>query len=79
MAGDTVAPGDPVPASDAELGVDADSEPGQETPAGPLDAAEPRQLPVEIKRSARRKRTVSADIRNGVIRVHVPGHFTRRQ
>lgn len=38
-----------------------------------------RDLPVEVKRSARRKRTVSADIRDGVIRVLIPGHFSKSQ
>jgi predicted metal-dependent hydrolase len=33
-------------------------------------------LPVEVRRSGRRKRTVSADIRGGVIRVSIPAHFT---
>jgi predicted metal-dependent hydrolase len=37
------------------------------------------QLPVEVVRSARRRRTVSADIRNGVLRVSIPAHFSRGQ
>ncbi|MHA7143130.1 YgjP-like metallopeptidase domain-containing protein [Arthrobacter sp. TmT3-37] len=37
------------------------------------------RLPVEVRRSARRKRTVSADIRDGVIRVSIPGHFSASQ
>lgn len=36
----------------------------------------PGQLPVVVQRSARRKRTVSADIRDGVLRVQIPGHFS---
>lgn len=36
-------------------------------------------MPVEVRRSARRKRTVSADIRDGVIRVSLPGHFSAAQ
>lgn len=75
MTSDSVFPGDFAPTSDATPGSDARTTKG--TPAA--DTAEPRQLPVEIKRSARRKRTVSADIRDGVIRVHIPGHFTKRQ
>ncbi len=39
----------------------------------------PARLPVEVRRSARRKRTVSADIRDGVIRVSIPAHFTAGQ
>lgn len=45
-------------------------------PVRPSDAA---RLPVEVRRSARRKRTVSADIRDGVIRVSIPGHFSATQ
>lgn len=36
-------------------------------------------MPVEVRRSARRKRTVSADIRGGVLRVSIPGHFSSSQ
>ncbi|MBG6223758.1 putative metal-dependent hydrolase [Arthrobacter sp. CAN_A2] len=39
----------------------------------------PARLPVEVRRSARRKRTVSADIRDGVLRVSIPGHFSPGQ
>ncbi|OUM39857.1 M48 metallopeptidase family protein [Arthrobacter sedimenti] len=39
----------------------------------------PGRLPVEVRRSARRKRTVSADIRDGVLRVSIPGHFSASQ
>ncbi len=39
----------------------------------------PARLPVEVRRSARRKRTVSADIRDGVIRISIPGHFSAGQ
>ncbi|MFC3299866.1 M48 family metallopeptidase [Arthrobacter agilis] len=45
-------------------------------PQGP---GEHPRLPVEVRRSARRKRTVSADIRDGVLRVSIPGHFSVRQ
>jgi predicted metal-dependent hydrolase len=41
--------------------------------------ATPPRLPVEVVRSARRKRTVSADVRDGVLRVSIPGHFSARQ
>ncbi|WP_223263019.1 M48 family metallopeptidase [Arthrobacter sp. NamB2] len=41
--------------------------------------SEPARMPVEVRRSARRKRTVSADIRDGVIRVSIPGHFSVTQ
>jgi predicted metal-dependent hydrolase len=37
------------------------------------------RLPVEVRRSARRKRTVSADIRDGVLRISIPGHFSAGQ
>ncbi|MHA7262505.1 M48 metallopeptidase family protein [Arthrobacter sp. TMN-37] len=40
-------------------------------PAGPL--------PVEVRRSARRRRTVSADVRNGTVIVSIPASFTRAQ
>jgi predicted metal-dependent hydrolase len=36
-------------------------------------------LPVVVVRSARRRRTVSADIRDGVLRVSIPGHFSASQ
>jgi predicted metal-dependent hydrolase len=42
-------------------------------------SADPARLPVEVRRSPRRKRTVSADIRDGVIRVSIPGHFSASQ
>ncbi|WP_205753641.1 M48 family metallopeptidase [Arthrobacter ruber] len=48
------------------------------TPDAPAGVGAPR-LPVEVRRSARRKRTVSADIRDGVIRVSIPGHFSAGQ
>ena len=41
--------------------------------------SDPARLPVEVRRSARRKRTVSADIRDGVLRVSIPGHFSAGQ
>ncbi|WP_246021230.1 M48 family metallopeptidase [Arthrobacter echini] len=37
------------------------------------------RLPVQVHRSARRRRTVSADIRDGVVRVLIPGHFSARE
>ena len=37
------------------------------------------RLPVEVVRSARRRRTVSADVRDGVLRISVPGHFSAGQ
>ncbi|WP_104179119.1 M48 family metallopeptidase [Arthrobacter sp. B0490] len=43
------------------------------------DPSGPARLPVEVRRSARRKRTVSADIRDGVIRISIPGHFSAGQ
>ena len=39
----------------------------------------PSRLPVEVVRSARRRRTVSADLRDGVLRVSIPGHFSAGQ
>lgn len=42
-------------------------------------APAPGRLPVEVRRSARRKRTVNADVRDGVIRVSIPGHFSATQ
>ncbi|WP_394253228.1 M48 metallopeptidase family protein [Arthrobacter pityocampae] len=42
-------------------------------------SGDPARLPVEVRRSARRKRTVSADIRDGVLRVSIPGHFSPSQ
>lgn len=35
--------------------------------------------PVEVRRSARRRRTVSADLRDGVVVVSIPAHFTAAQ
>ncbi|WP_028279119.1 M48 family metallopeptidase [Arthrobacter sp. H5] len=35
--------------------------------------------PVEVRRSTRRRRTVSADVRNGVTVVSIPAHFTAKQ
>lgn len=45
-------------------------------PDPPAPAPRP---PVEVIRSARRKRTVSAEVRDGVLRVSVPGHFSAGQ
>ncbi len=45
-------------------------------PAGRHVAAPP---PVEVRRSARRRRTVSADVRNGTVIVSIPAHFTKAQ
>ena len=42
----------------------------------PLDTHEPR---VEVRRSTRRRRTVSADLRDGVIVVSIPAHFSAAQ
>ena len=39
----------------------------------------PRDLPVEIVRSTRRKRTVEAQIVNGTIRVHVPARMKQSE
>lgn len=39
-------------------------------------AADPRSLPVEVIRSPRRRRTISAEERNGVIRVLVPADLS---
>ena len=36
-------------------------------------------LPIEVRRSARRKRTVNAVFRDGVAVVSIPAHFTRTQ
>ncbi|WP_066295660.1 M48 metallopeptidase family protein [Arthrobacter luteolus] len=36
-------------------------------------------LPIEVRRSARRKRTVNAVFRDGVAVVSIPAHFTRAQ
>lgn len=36
-------------------------------------------FPVEVRRSARRSRTVSADVRDGVIVVSIPAHFSAAQ
>ncbi|TDK23601.1 M48 family peptidase [Arthrobacter crusticola] len=44
---------------------------------GSSAAAEP--MPVEVRRSARRRRTVSADVRNGTMIVSIPASFTRAQ
>ncbi|MEC5197982.1 putative metal-dependent hydrolase [Arthrobacter sp. PL16] len=49
------------------------------TTPDPSRALAPTPLPVEVRRSARRKRTVSADIRDGVIRISIPGHFSASQ
>ncbi|MHA7281632.1 M48 metallopeptidase family protein [Arthrobacter sp. TMS2-4] len=49
------------------------------TPPEPGGHTHPARLPVEVRRSARRKRTVSADIRDGVLRVSIPGHFSPSQ
>lgn len=35
--------------------------------------------PVEVRRSVRRRRTVSADLRDGVVVVSIPAHFTAAQ
>lgn len=35
--------------------------------------------PVEVRRSARRRRTVSADLRDGVVIVSIPAHFSAAQ
>ncbi|MHA7292827.1 YgjP-like metallopeptidase domain-containing protein [Arthrobacter sp. HLT1-21] len=35
--------------------------------------------PVEVRRSAKRRRTVSADLRDGVVVVSIPAHFTAAQ
>ena len=45
--------------------------------AGGPGTAEP--MPVEVRRSARRRRTVSADVRNGTMIVSIPATFTRAQ
>ena len=45
----------------------------------PESAVSTSRLPVEVRRSGKRKRTVSADIRDGVIRVSIPGHFSTLQ
>ncbi|NJC22974.1 hypothetical protein BJ994_002050 [Arthrobacter pigmenti] len=37
------------------------------------------RFPVEVRRSARRRRTVSVDLRDGVAVVSIPATFTRRQ
>jgi predicted metal-dependent hydrolase len=50
--------------------------PAPEAPAGRHAAA---PLPVEVRRSARRRRTVSADVRNGTVIVSIPASFTRAQ
>lgn len=42
----------------------------------PDPGAGPGRPRVEVRRSARRKRTVSADLRDGVLRVLIPGHFS---
>ncbi|WP_434993634.1 M48 metallopeptidase family protein [Arthrobacter sp. Ld5] len=49
------------------------------TPPETGGSPHPARLPVEVRRSARRKRTVSADIRDGVLRVSIPGHFSPSQ
>ncbi|MFZ3454712.1 M48 family metallopeptidase [Arthrobacter sp. 7Tela_A1] len=36
-------------------------------------------MPIEVRRSARRKRTVNAVFRDGVAVVSIPAHFTRHQ
>ena len=36
-------------------------------------------LPIEVRRSARRRRTVNASFQNGVAVVSIPGHFTKAQ
>ena len=36
-------------------------------------------LPVEVVRSTRRRKTVQAELRDGVIRVHVPARLTQRE
>lgn len=47
------------------------------TGPGPRTAAAGR--PVVVRRSTRRKRTVSADLRDGSIIVSIPAHFSRSQ
>ncbi len=49
------------------------------TPPDTGGPSHPSRLPIEVRRSARRKRTVSADIRDGVLRVSIPGHFSPSQ
>lgn len=39
----------------------------------------PAPYPVEVRRSARRRRTVSVDLRDGVVVVSIPASFTARQ
>jgi len=39
----------------------------------------PSDLPVEVRRSNRRKRTISAYTQNGTLIITVPGHFTKAQ
>ncbi|MCS6712458.1 M48 family metallopeptidase [Brachybacterium sp. EF45031] len=49
--------------------------------AGAVDAAHPavEDLPVEIRRSARRRRTISAQVRDGVLVVMVPAGLSARE
>lgn len=42
-------------------------------------ASVPAPYPVEVRRSARRRRTVSVDLRDGVAVVSIPASFTARQ
>lgn len=44
-----------------------------------LDGQERAQFPVEVRRSARRRRTVSVDLRDGVAVVSIPASFTADQ
>jgi predicted metal-dependent hydrolase len=39
----------------------------------------PMSLPVEIVRSKKRRKTVQAELRDGVVRVHVPARLTRTE
>lgn len=36
-------------------------------------------FPIQVRRSSRRRRTVSADLRDGVLRVSIPEHFSAAQ
>ena len=44
-----------------------------------IPSVTPGGVPIEVRRSARRRRTVSAVFRDGAAIVSIPGHFTRAQ
>lgn len=48
-------------------------------PSASVPATTRAGLPIEVRRSARRKRTVNAVFRDGVAVVSIPAHFTKAQ